>query len=111
MAKKKDNLPDNKYRKPVSKNAIYQKASSYAIDAISVLVDVMHGGDNDNARIGAARTLFSKCVPDLKATEISTDEQTKFIFQIIKDTRLEDARSKDTTNNSKLSKTREHISK
>lgn len=103
---KKVNLPDNKYRKPVSKNAIYQKASSYAIEAISVLVDVMHGGDNDNARIGAARTLLSKCVPDLKATEISTDEQTKFIFQIIKDTRLEDARSQDTTNNSKLSKAR-----
>jgi len=104
MAKDKD-LPDNGYRKPVSKNAIYQKASSYAIDAINVLVDVMTNGDNDNARTGAARTLLSKCVPDLKATELSTDQQSKFLFQIIKDTTLEDARDNNTTNDSKLSKT------
>ena len=110
MAKTKS-LPDKKSRGPVSKNAIYQKASSHAIEAINVLLEVMRNGDSDSNRVGAAKTVLAKCVPDLKATEISTDEQTKFIFQIIKDTRLEDARSKDTTNNSELSKTREHISK
>jgi hypothetical protein len=108
----KDNsLPGNKSRGPVSKNRIYQKASSHAIEAINVLLEIMRNGDSDSNRVGAAKTVLAKCVPDLKATELSTDEQSKFIFQIIKDTTLEDARSKDTTNNSKLSKAGKDIPK
>ena len=68
------NLQDKGRGKPMSKQAIYSSASSHAMEAIDILVQEMVHGDNSNARIGAARTLLAKCVPDLKATEITGGE-------------------------------------
>lgn len=97
--KKEGNLPELTNHKPVSKNTLYQKASGYAIDAIQVLVDIMHNGDNDNARVGASKTLLAKCVPDLKATDINFDDRVKFLVQITK----ENDRKDSTTTNKELS--------
>ena len=60
-----------KKRGPVSKNALYQAASAHAHDAIAVLVEIMKNSEHDASRIGAARTLLNKCLPDLKATELT----------------------------------------
>jgi len=40
-------------------------------------------------RLGATKTLLAKCVPDLKATELTATEPTKYIFKIVKDDKLE----------------------
>jgi hypothetical protein len=106
--KKDNNLPEKSNHKPVSKNAIYQKVSGYAYDAIKVLVDVMNNGDNDNAKVGAAKTLLSKCAPDLKATELDLGEKTKFIIQLVKEIPLDDRKENPTTNK-ELSKPADNI--
>jgi len=106
--KKEDRLQEKEHRGPVSKNAIYQKASSYALDALNVLVEIMNHGDSDSNKVGAAKTLLSKCVPDLKATELDLGEKTKFIIQLVKEIPLND-RKKDTTTNKELSKPADNI--
>jgi len=80
---KRDNLPEKKGTKPVSKQALYSKASSHALEAIEVLVREMQHGDNSNARTGAARALLNKCVPDLKSQELSGKDGEKLPFTIV----------------------------
>ena len=60
-----------KKRGPVSKNALYQAASAHAHDAIAVLVELMNNGSHEATRVGAAKTILAKCIPDLKATEVT----------------------------------------
>lgn len=59
-----------------SKQRIYQKAAAYAIEAIETLAKAMREADNDNARVGAAKVLLSKCLPDLKASELMGESGT-----------------------------------
>lgn len=54
-----------------SKQVLYQKAAGHAIDAIEVLAKLMYEADNDAARVGAAKVILAKCIPDLKAQELS----------------------------------------
>ena len=63
------NLQEKKRGIP-SKQVLYQLTSAHAKDAIKCLADVMMNGDNDNARIGAAKVLLNKCIPDLKSVEL-----------------------------------------
>jgi len=113
MKKKKEKdstIPEVKKGKQLSKKQLQENIRAYVPSLIEKTVYLANSADNDNARLGAIKLLLSKCVPDLKATELSTDDQSKFIFQIIKDTTLEDARDKNTTNDSKLPKTGNDIS-
>lgn len=82
MAKQDKYLPGKKGGIP-NKQAIQQKAQAHAIEAIEVLVEAMRNGDNTNARVGAAKTLLNKCLPDLKATELSGDEQKALVVRIL----------------------------
>ena len=79
----KKNLQGKKGSKPVNKQALYSKASSYALQAIEVLVKEMEHGDNSNARTGAARALLNKCVPDLRSQELTGKDGEKIPFTII----------------------------
>lgn len=54
-----------------NKQAIQQKAQAHAMQAIEVLVDAMINGDNTNAKVGAAKVILNKCLPDLKAAELT----------------------------------------
>jgi hypothetical protein len=67
----------------VSRNALYMKASSYAIEAIEVLVDTMRNGDNSSAKTGAAKTILNKCLPDLKAIEYKDEEGNTVPFTVV----------------------------
>lgn len=53
---------------------LYAEAAKHAPRAIEVLVDLMNNGDNDNVRMGAAKVILQKSIPDLKAIEVSGDE-------------------------------------
>ena len=75
--------------KPTKKQALYQIASGYGKEAIETLVEIMRNGDNDGVRLGATKTLLAKCVPDLKATEITASEQENLIIKIVRDKKLE----------------------
>ena len=69
-------------RGPVSKQALYSKASSNALEAIDKLVEKMRNGDNDNVQMGAAKAILNKCLPDLKSSNLDADT-TKAIIQIL----------------------------
>jgi len=74
-----DKLPPSK---PINRQAVYSKASSYALEAIDVIVDIMRTSKNDNARLGAANKIVDKILPDLKAQEF-TDEGGKSLIEKI----------------------------
>jgi hypothetical protein len=63
----------------LSKIAIYQKAAAHALDAIEVLAREMKEGDNSGARVGAAKALLAKCLPDLKSTDFTPETRQMFI--------------------------------
>ncbi len=50
---------------------LYAQAAKHAQRAIDVLVEIMNNGDNDNAKMAAAKTILAKAIPDLKAMEIT----------------------------------------
>jgi hypothetical protein len=77
-----DNLPDKKRGVP-SKQILYQKAAGHAIDAIEVLAKLMYEADNDAAKVGAAKCLLSKCIPDLKATELTGEDGNEILIKIL----------------------------
>lgn len=52
----------------IGRRKLYQYASKHAQDAIDVLVYHMHHGQA-SVRVGAAKTLLNKVIPDLKAQE------------------------------------------
>lgn len=66
-----------------SKQRIYQKAAAYAIEAIETLAKAMREADNDNARVGAAKVLLAKCIPDLKATELTGEGGNEILIKIL----------------------------
>lgn len=76
MAGKNNNptKPKNGGR-PVGRKALYNYASKYAYEAIDELVDQMRNARQSAVRTGAAKALLNKCLPDLKAMELSGDEE------------------------------------
>lgn len=73
MSKTKS-LPDKKgVSKLISRQAAYSKAAAYFPLALDTIIDVMKTSKNDNARLGAANKIMDKVLPDLKATDITTD--------------------------------------
>ena len=74
--KKEDNLLDKKkgkQNKKLSKKALQEIARPFAHKAILKAADLLENGDNDNVRLGAAKLLLAKVLPDMKATDITTD--------------------------------------
>ncbi len=54
-----------------SRKILYATAAKYAPEAIEVLLELMRSGDNDSVKLGAAKTILSKSIPDLHAQEIT----------------------------------------
>lgn len=82
MTENKTELPEIKGVSPISKQAAYNKAASHFQTALDVVIDVMKTSKNDNARLGAARTVIDKVLPDLKSTELK-DEDGKSLFSVL----------------------------
>ena len=73
----------DKYGGVVSKQRLYQLTAVHAIEAIGCLVDAMRNGENYATKVGAAKTILAKCVPDLKANEL-TDEGAKTLEGLVR---------------------------
>lgn len=56
-----------------NRQGLYAQTAKHAEAAIGVLVTLM-SSRNENIRLGAARTLLDKCLPDLKAVDLKTEE-------------------------------------
>ena len=86
MAKKKSKV---KARKGgvVSRQTLYQVASKYSKEAIDTLYDLMLHGTQEGVRLGAAKALLDKALPDLKAVEHSGTEGGPLQITIVEDKR------------------------
>lgn len=58
-----------------SRQGLYAYANKYSKEAIDVLVGFMRNSRNEGIRFGAARAILDKCLPDLKATDASLEEE------------------------------------
>lgn len=58
-----------------SRIGLYAHASKYTVEAIDILYSLMTTSRNEGIKLGAARTLMDKCLPDLKAMDITTQER------------------------------------
>ena len=56
----------------LSKKRMYEMTASKAARAIERLEELMNS-TNENAALGAAKTILAKCLPDLKATDLTSD--------------------------------------
>ena len=61
---------------PVARKDVADKLNESALEACSVIDQVLTGkieGINANARLGAAKLILNKIIPDLKAVEAKID--------------------------------------
>lgn len=65
-----------------NRQGLYAKVAKHATAALDVLVQLLKS-KNDNIRLGAARTILDKCLPDVKAVELSANEDTQIKYSII----------------------------
>jgi len=69
-----------------SRRTLYKIIASGAPRVIKYLKDVVDGKQrSDPTRMGAARTLLGKVLPDMKATELTGKDGEQFEIQLIKD--------------------------
>jgi hypothetical protein len=67
-----------------SRQQLYAMFSPHAELAIETLVKACSNG-NPSVRVGAAKTILAKLVPDLKSTEITGQDGQQFTINIIRD--------------------------
>lgn len=76
-------VQEKKGGKPISRAKAYNKAAAYFVEAFETILDEMRNGDNSNARVGAAKLIINKVLPDLKAQEITGKDGEKLPFTVI----------------------------
>jgi len=69
MTDTKDLPPQIKLPTNPSQTAIRNAIAPHAADIIRKLLYLMDYGDNDNVKLGSAKTLLAKLVPDLKTSD------------------------------------------
>ena len=69
MTDTKDVTPKIKLPHNPSQTAIRNSIAPHAADIIRKLLYLMDYGDNDNVKLGSAKTLLAKLVPDLKTND------------------------------------------
>lgn len=57
-----------------SRKELYARVAPFAKMAIKTLVDIMRSGDTDAVRLGAAKVILAKVLPDLKAEEVREEQ-------------------------------------
>lgn len=64
---------------PISRSTAYSLASGHFQTALDVVIHILQNSTNDNARLGAARTIIDKVLPDLKSSEITGEVALQLI--------------------------------
>ena len=59
---------------PPSRTKLYGMLSRHVEEAIILLLETMRTTRNDSIRIGAINTILNKCLPDIKAVELTGGE-------------------------------------
>jgi hypothetical protein len=66
-----------------SKQHLYQLTAAHAKEAIQTLLLAMRNGENYATKVGAAKTILAKCIPDLKATELSGVDGKELVIRLL----------------------------
>ncbi len=66
-----------------SRAETYHYVSKFSQEAIDVLVGIMRDSRNENLKMGAAKALLDKCIPDLKATEITGEQGGQILIRLV----------------------------
>ena len=53
----------------LNKGSLHAVAAAYSMEAIETLYDLMKNSKNDGIRLGAAKALINKVLPDLNKTD------------------------------------------
>lgn len=71
----------------ISRQSLYTVAQKYTREAIETLAELMRDRRNPAVRMGAAKVLLSKVLPDMKAVEVSglNGEDLQLVIKIIDD--------------------------
>lgn len=76
----------------IARANLYAHASKYALEAIDFLATTMRDERTQKSvRVSAANKLIDKCLPDLKATELTGEDSGPIQFVIVKDAQAEAA--------------------
>ena len=67
----------------MSKAQLYAYVQQYSKEAVDVLLDIMRSSHNEGLKMGAAKGLLDKCIPDLRATEITGEEGGAVLVRLI----------------------------
>jgi ATP-dependent protease HslVU (ClpYQ) ATPase subunit len=59
-----------------NRGSLYAVAAAHSKDAIEILYDLMKNSKNDGIRLGAAKAILNKTLPDLKQSEISEENDS-----------------------------------
>lgn len=82
MSKKKDSLA--KGTPPINKQAAYSKAASHFMEAFDTILEVMRTSRNPSDKLGAAKLIINKVLPDLKSVEVESDTATRILLDFLK---------------------------
>lgn len=66
-----------------NRQGLYAKAAKHAELAIDTLADLLNS-KNENLRLGAAKAILDKCLPDLKASSLSTGTENPIPIMDVK---------------------------
>lgn len=70
----KSSNPGSTVPKIPSRQELYNLLSVNVKEAITLLLETMRNTRNDSIRIGAINTILNKCLPDIKAVELTGGE-------------------------------------
>ena len=68
-----------------SRQGLYAIAAKYSAEAIKTLYDLMKNGKQEAIRMGAAKALLDKSLPDIKAVEVTGEDHGPIEILIVKD--------------------------
>lgn len=82
-AEQTDQEPKNGGARIPNKGSLQAYAQNFTKEAIDCLVNIMRTTRNESLKMGAAKVLLDKGVPDLKATELSTGDNSPLLIKIV----------------------------
>ncbi len=71
---------------PMSRTGLYSYTSKYTKEAIDAIVNIMRTTRNESLKLGAAKALLDKNLPDLRATEVTGEDHGPLIIKIVSET-------------------------
>lgn len=66
-----------------SRGTLQSYIQNFTLEAIDCLVDIMRNSRNESLKVGAAKTLIDKSIPDIKAVELTGENGGPIKLNII----------------------------